>query len=45
VWRRALTRSCSHYLQPLLGKDGPGSVMLTGGHCHFGVYLCMIHYS
>jgi hypothetical protein len=31
VWRRALTRSCSRYLQPLLGRDGQGTVMLTGG--------------
>jgi hypothetical protein len=30
VWRRHLTRSCSHYLQPLLGRDGPGTVLLTG---------------
>jgi hypothetical protein len=34
VWRRALTRACSHYLQPLLGRDGPGTVLLTGEPNH-----------
>jgi hypothetical protein len=43
VWRRALTRSCSHYLQPLLGKDGPGTVVLTGKAWNvFLVSICSV---
>ncbi|KAF8066249.1 dapb3 [Scenedesmus sp. PABB004] len=30
AWRRALERGAGHYLAPLLGRDGPGAVVLTG---------------
>lgn len=30
VWRRQLTRECSHYLAPILGKDAAGTVLLVG---------------
>ena len=30
VWRRRLTRECSHYLEPILGKEGGGVVVLVG---------------
>jgi hypothetical protein len=31
VWRRRLTRECSHYLEPILGKEGGGGVVLLVG--------------
>jgi hypothetical protein len=37
VWRRQLTRECSHYLAPILGKDAAGSVLLVGECCELGV--------
>lgn len=33
VWRRQLTRECSHYLAPILGKDAAGTVLLVGEYC------------
>jgi hypothetical protein len=30
AWRRQLTRECSHYLAPILGKDAGGVVVLVG---------------
>lgn len=30
AWRRQLSRISSHYLAPILGRDGPGTVVLTG---------------
>lgn len=30
AWRRQLSRLSSHYLAPILGRDGPGTVVLTG---------------
>jgi len=41
VWKRCLTRECSHYLAPILGKDAGGAVVLVGklpenSQCSYG---------
>lgn len=42
VWRRRLTRECSHYLAPVLGKDAAGTVLLVGeSQIAWGLVLSM----